>query len=81
MIGLSDGLFQVVLILITLFPFSSTHSNRYRRDERDLDEDEDIWFNDQEDDVDQNLNDSINYNDFNQFNKKLDNKKTNNLSE
>lgn len=64
-----------------MFPFSSTHSNRYRRDERDLDEDEDIWFNDQEDDVDQNLNDSINYNDFNQFNKKLDNKKTNNLSE
>lgn len=36
-----------------------------------------MWFNGDEDDVDQNLNDSINYNDFGQFNKKLDNKKNN----
>jgi len=56
---------------------SIENNSRFRRDPRELDEDEDIWFNEGEDNVDQNLNDSMNYNDFGQFNKKLDNKKNN----
>jgi protein phosphatase-4 regulatory subunit 3 len=57
-------------------------SNRFRRDPRQMDEDEEMWFNNDDDEVDEiepNLNDSLNYkldSDFDQFNKKMEKKAT-----
>jgi len=62
---------------------NNDNNSRYRRDPRELDEDEDIWFNQNDEDdhlEDDGLNDSMNYNDFGQFNKKLDNNKKNNIN-
>lgn len=57
-------------------------NNRFRRDPRQLDEDEEMWFNNDDDDVDEmenNLNDSLTYKleaEFDQFNKKIADRKT-----
>lgn len=58
-------------------------NERFRRDPRQLDEDEEMWFNNEDEDVDgidNNLDGSLSYKleaEFDQFNKKISERKSN----